>query len=77
MSRDLRDYAQKTNVRLFLGFLGILILVGIGLIYVFYGLTAAVGGILCLFAGLAPLILIWFILVLIGWIVRLARAREE
>ena len=72
MSRDLRRYARQTNVRLFVGFLLLLLLIGDGLIYVYYGQGAAVMGILCIVAGLAPLILIWLALSAIEWIVRRA-----
>ncbi len=62
MSRDLRRYARQTNVRLFLGFFLLLFLVGDGLIYIIYGKSAALMGVLCLLGGLAPLALILLIL---------------
>lgn len=58
MSQDLLKYARQTNVRLFLGFLLILFIVGDGLIYIYYGIGGALMGLLCLMAGLLPLILI-------------------
>jgi hypothetical protein len=70
MSRDLRRYASQTNIRLLLGFLIILFLVGIGLIYIFYGREAAMLGFTCLLAGLLPLLLIAFALWGIGWLVK-------
>ena len=73
--RDLRKYARQTNVQLFIGFLLLLIIVGEGLIFVFYGVAGAISGLLCFLAGLAPLVLIWFALVGIDWIVK--RANEE
>lgn len=75
MSRDLRKYARQTNIRLFSGFLVLLFGVGIGLIYLNYGEGAALFGILCLLAGLAPLLLIWFVFVVMDWIV--ARANRD
>jgi TM2 domain-containing membrane protein YozV len=75
MSRDLRKYARQTNIRLFGGFLVLLFGLGIGLIYLNYGAGAALFGVLCLLAGLAPLLLIWFVFVLIDWIV--ARANRD
>lgn len=72
MTRDLRRYARQTNFRLLLGFILILFLIGIGLIYVFYGSGAALSGVICLLFGLAPLVLIWFALLIIDWIVRRA-----
>ena len=70
MTRDLRKYARQTNFRLFAGFVLLLFLIGIGLIYLFFGRQAAVMGVVCLLAGLSPLLLIWLILLLIGWIVK-------
>lgn len=75
MSRDLRRYARQTNLRLILGGLLLLFLVGDGLIYLFFGPNAALMGFLCLVLGLSPLLLIWFALTLVDWIAR--RANEE
>ncbi|MBU1661683.1 MAG: hypothetical protein KKD28_09445, partial [Chloroflexi bacterium] len=62
MSKDLRRYARQTNIHLLAGFLLILFLVGDGLIYYLYGQGAAEMGLVCLFAGVAPLVLIGLIL---------------
>lgn len=70
MARDLRRYARQTNLRLILGGLVLLYLVGDGLIYIIYGGAAAVTGLFCLTAGLAPLVLIALILGVMEWIVR-------
>lgn len=70
MRRDLRKYAKQTNLRLILGFLLVLFFIGDGLIFLFYGQGAAVMGIVCLLAGLSPVILIVGALWLIDWIVR-------
>jgi hypothetical protein len=59
MSRDLRKYASQTNVRLIVGGLLLLFVVGLGLIWIFYGSGAALTGLLCMLVGLFPLILIW------------------
>ena len=75
MTRDLRKYSRQTNVRLIVGGILILFLVGDGLIYLFYGRSAAIMGLICLISGLTPLILIWLILTLMGWIVK--KANEE
>lgn len=58
MTRDLRKYARQTNLRLILGFLLLLVVVGDGLIYYFYGRYAAVMGLICIFVGLSPVVLI-------------------
>jgi hypothetical protein len=68
--RDLRRYARQTNVRLFLGFFVILVFVGLGLIWIIYGTGGAVFGLVCLAAGLAPLLLIWLFLLFLEWIVK-------
>lgn len=75
MERDLRRYASQTNVRLIAGGILLLFVVGIGLIDVFYGHSAALVGLLCLLLGLAPLVLIWGALLVIEWITQ--RLREE
>ncbi|MCD6400653.1 MAG: hypothetical protein J7L73_01875 [Anaerolineales bacterium] len=73
--RDLRRYARQTNVRLFVGFILILFVIGDGLIYWLYSREAAILGLLCLVMGLIPLILIFIFLALLEWIVK--RARDE
>jgi TM2 domain-containing membrane protein YozV len=70
MGRDLRQYAKQTNLRLVAGFLLLLFIVGDGLIYIFYGRNAALMGLLCLVAGLSPLVLIMLAVWLIDWIAR-------
>ena len=68
--RDLRKYAKQTDTRLVVGFILILLIVGEGLIYVFYGAGGAMMGLLCLVGGLAPLLLIALALWVIDWIAR-------
>jgi len=60
--RDLRKYARQTNIQLSIGFLLILFLVGDGLIYIIWGREAAVMGIVCILAGLAPMVAVFLIL---------------
>ncbi len=57
MTRDLRQYARQTNVRLMIGALFLLFVVGDGLIYLIYGRGAALMGLLCLLGGLLPVLL--------------------
>ena len=73
--RDLRRYARNTNFRLAAGFFLLLLLVGDGLIYLIYGPGAAVSGLLCIFAGLVPLVLIALGLLLMEYIVK--KANDE
>lgn len=72
MSRDLRKYMRQTNVRLLVGGIVLLYLVGGSLIYLIYGRESAVMGVLCLTAGLAPLALIWVVMSVMEWIVKKA-----
>ncbi len=55
---DLRKYQRQTNVRLVTGFFVLLVVVGGGLIAVFFGPRAALLGVLCMAAAAAPLVLI-------------------
>jgi hypothetical protein len=75
MTRDLRRYSRQTSFRLLLGFLVLVFLLGDGLIYLFMGRNAAIMGLVCLALGLAPAVLIWLLLALIGWLVQKERER--
>jgi len=70
MSVDLRKYARTTTFRLIIGSLALVLVVGVPLVYLFYGSSAAVSSILCIGAGLAPVVLIIFILWLMEWIAK-------
>ncbi|GAB4581726.1 MAG: hypothetical protein Fur0022_44760 [Anaerolineales bacterium] len=70
MSRDLRRYASQTNARLLIGALVLLFVVGLGLIYVFYGIGGVMTGFLCMLGGLLPVILIVFVLWGMEWLVK-------
>ena len=70
MSRDLRKYASQTNVRLIVGGLLLLFVVGIGLIYLFYGQGAALTGLLCMVVALIPLFLIWMMFIVLEFITK-------
>ncbi|MBE0696761.1 MAG: hypothetical protein IH586_07550 [Anaerolineaceae bacterium] len=74
-NRDIRKYAQQTNVRLGAGALLLLFIVGDGLIYLIYGPGAAIMGLLCLGGSLLPIILIGAALWFMDWIVK--RANRE
>ena len=62
MTRDLRKYTHQTNARLIIGGILLLFIVGDGLILLIYGREAALMGLICLIAGLLPLVLIWIFL---------------
>ncbi|HEX7540974.1 MAG TPA: hypothetical protein VF352_02490 [Anaerolineales bacterium] len=72
MTRDLRKYVHQTNLRLIAGALVLLFIFGDGLIYLFYGSSAAVVGLLCLMAGMTPVLLVALILLLLEWITKRA-----
>jgi len=73
--RDLREYSKQTNVRLILGAFILLLVVGVGLIWLIYGESAAGMGLTCLLAALMPIILILAVFVMIDWILRRARPK--
>ena len=68
MTRDLRKYTRQTNLRLIVGALLLLFIVGDGLIYFLYGGGAALMGLLCLLAALVPVGLTVLVLLLMDWI---------
>jgi len=73
MGRDLRRYARQTNARLVIGFILLLLIVGDGLIYLFYGRAAAAMGLICILGGLALGGMILFAL----WVIeRIAKLSE-
>lgn len=63
MNKDLRKYAGRTQTRLIVGFILMVFLVGIGLIYLLYGKLPAVMGLICLGGALVPvaaiLVIFW------------------
>ncbi len=73
--KDLREYAKQTNVRLALGAFILLFVVGVGLIWLIYGESAAGLGLTCLLAALFPVILILFVFLGIEWILKHARPK--
>ena len=73
--KDLREYAKQTNVRLALGAFILLLVVGVGLIWLIYGEGAAGLGLTCLLAALFPVILILFVFLGIEWILKHARPK--
>jgi multisubunit Na+/H+ antiporter MnhB subunit len=73
--KDLREYTKQTNIRLVLGAFILLFIVGVALIWAFYGERAAGMGLVCLLAALVPVILILFIFVGIEWILKNARLK--
>lgn len=72
MSRDLRKYMRDTNLRVIIGALSMLFVVGLGLIWLIYGFGAAVSGFLCLLGAFVPIALIILALFGLDWIVKRA-----
>jgi magnesium-transporting ATPase (P-type) len=75
MTIDLRRYTSQTTVRLIFGALVLLFVVGLGLIWLFYGLGAALMGLLCMLGALIPMGLIW--LFMIGLDLLVKKLNEE
>ena len=73
--RDVRKYARQTNFRLIIGVILIIFIVGDGLIFLFYGEYAALMGLICLVAGLTPIIFLLLIFKFFDWIIQ--RNREN
>jgi prepilin signal peptidase PulO-like enzyme (type II secretory pathway) len=68
--RDLRSYARSTTFRLILGALVLIFIVGEILIYLIYGSAAATTGLICLVAGVVPVIFVLLSLWFIDWVGR-------
>lgn len=77
MSRDLRKYMRDTNVRIVVGAILLLFIVGLGLIGILYGFGAAVSGFLCILAAFVPIGLIFLVLFGMDWIVKRANPDED
>jgi hypothetical protein len=71
---DLKDYSKQTTKRLVFGFISILIVVGLGLVAIIWGIPAAVSGFLCILAGGIPILLIWLILWVVDRVVKNSRS---
>jgi hypothetical protein len=76
VTKDLRKFARQTNLRLLIGFILIVFLIGDGLIYVIYGRDPALLGLVCLFAAVGPVVIIWLILNGFEWIAKRANRNE-
>ncbi len=72
MSCDLRKYMKDTNLRLIVGAVVLLFVVGDGLVWLIYGFGAAVMGLLCMLGAMVPIVLILLLLSLSDWIVKRA-----
>jgi len=68
----MRKYARQTNFRLIAGALGLLFIVGDGLIFLIYGSSAALMGLLCLLIGMTPVVLVTLIILFLDWVAKRA-----
>ena len=75
MSRDLRKYTRETNIRLIFGAFILLLIVGVGLVWLIYGQGAGGMALVCLLAALAPIVLILGVFLAIDWILSHARPK--
>ena len=58
MNRDLREHSKQTKLQLIVIFIIILFVVGLGLIWLLYGIRSALLGLLCLIGTIIPVGLI-------------------
>ena len=70
MSKDLRKYASQTTFRLVVGAIALLFIVGITSIWLIYGPSAALMGLLCLLGAFVPIALIALAIFGLDWIVK-------
>lgn len=68
--RNLRSYTRGTTVRLIIGGVFLLVLLGNGLIWILYGGMAALQSLICMGTFLIPIGLIALALTIMEWIVR-------
>ena len=68
-SFDPRRHRRQTQVRLIAGGLAIVVIIGGGLVWALYGLSAAVTAVMCLLAAAGVFGLLWLILTLMeSWV---------
>ena len=70
MSRDIRRYASQTTFRVAAGAVLLLLTIGVGLIWLIYGSSAALTGLLCLLGALVPIGLIALVIWVLDWVVK-------
>ena len=68
--RDLRKYARATTIRLVVGVILIVFVIGDGLIFLIYGQDAGQMALISTGLGLAPLVLVGIMLWFLGWFAR-------
>jgi hypothetical protein len=71
--RDLRKYARQTDIQLLIGFFILLIVVGLGVIYIVWGAGAAISGLICVGAALLPVLAVLGVMWILDLLSRRAR----
>ena len=66
----MRTYSRQTITRLIIGGIVVLIVVGIGLVWIFYGKEAALSALICIGLGMLPLWIILIVFFLITYILK-------
>lgn len=74
---DLRRYESQTTRNLVFGFFGLLLVVGGGLILLFYGPLGLGAGVLCMAAGAALFGLVLLVVFAFGWIADWLDRRDQ
>ncbi len=77
MKRDLRQYSESTTLRLIVGGIAIIFLIGLLLIGIFYGVSSAIFGLICLASALFPIGLIVLAIFLIKRFVEDQNKKQE
>lgn len=76
-SLDLRKHEAQTTRNLVLGFFGLLLIVGGGLILLFYGPLGLGAGVVCIGAGAALFGLVLLVTFSFGWIADWLERRDQ
>jgi hypothetical protein len=71
--RDLRKYARQTDMQLIIGFIVLLIVVGLGLIFFIWGAGAAMTGLICVGVALLPVLAVLGVVWILDYLARRAR----
>jgi len=68
--RDLNKYMRETRIRLIIGAVSLIFLLGEGLIFLIYGKGPGLMGLICLFVGMVPVLLITLVIYVFDWSVK-------
>jgi hypothetical protein len=73
MKRDLRKYARQTNMLLIIGLFVLLIVVGLGLVFFFWGAGAATAGLICVGVAMLPVLAVLGVIWILDRLAKKAR----